>query len=329
MHAEPIAMPAPSSVANAVWSVTRPADRSGDHAPDYGFEFRAMGTLCRLRVCAPSAQVATQAAERAVAEVRRLEVKYSRYRADSIVSRINTAAGNGVPVVVDQETAALLNFAAQLHLHSDGLFDITSGVLRRVWDFGSGRLPSDDAVRALLPLVGWQQVRWDGEVISLPQAGMELDFGGFAKEYAADSAAAALMAAGIAGGTINLGGDLRIIGPHPDGQPWRLGVANPRRPADDVIASLALSEGALTTSGDYERFMDVDGRRYCHILNPHSGWPVSHWQSVSVAGPSCLAAGALSTIAMLKGDQAHQFLREQGVDFLTIAQDGVVHEESV
>jgi len=316
-------------VANAVWSATRPTDRSGDYAPDYGFEFRAMGTLCRLRVCAPSVQVATQAAERAVAEVRRLEFKYSRYRADSIVSRINTAAGNGEPVVVDQETAALLNFAAQLHLHSDGLFDITSGVLRRVWDFGSGRLPADDAVRALLPLVGWQQVRWDGEVISLPQAGMELDFGGFAKEYAADSAAATLMAAGIAGGTINLGGDLRIIGPHPDGQPWRLGVANPRRPADDVVASLALSEGALTTSGDYERFMEVAGRRYCHILDPHSGWPVSHWQSVSVAGPSCLAAGALSTIAMLKGDQAHQFLREQGVDFLTIAQDGVVHEESV
>jgi thiamine biosynthesis lipoprotein len=303
-------------------------DRGGGQAPDHAFEFHAMGTVCRLRLCAPSLRLATRAAEHAVAEVRRLEAKYSRYRVDSIVSRINAAAGTGRPVEVDGETAALLNFAAQLHAHSDGLFDITSGVLRRAWNFGAGQLPTDAAVHALLPLVGWQQVRWDGEAILLPQAGMELDFGGFGKEYAADAAAAALLGAGIVGGTINLGGDLRIVGPHPDGRPWRLGVAHPRRLAE-VIASVELCEGALTTSGDYERFMDIDGRRYCHILDPRSGWPVEHWQSVSVTGPSCLAAGALSTVGMLQREQAHEFLRGQGVGFLTIDRDGVIHEESV
>lgn len=313
--------------APALLSVDCVEDRVGQ-PPDYAFEFQAMGTVCRLRLCSPSLQQATQAAERAVTEVRRLEAKYSRYRADSIVSRINAGAGTGQPVEVDTETAALLNFAAQLHAHSDGLFDITSGVLRRVWNFGAGRLPSDADVRALLPLVGWQQVRWDGASILLPQAGMELDFGGFGKEYAADAAAAALLGAGIEAGTINLGGDLRIVGPHPDGRPWRLGVAHPRRPAE-VVASVELHDGALTTSGDYERFMEIDGRRYCHILDPRTGWPVEHWQSVSVTGPSCLAAGALSTVGMLKRDETHEFLRGQGVGFLTIRRDGVIHEESV
>jgi thiamine biosynthesis lipoprotein len=298
-------------------------------APDHSFEFSAMGTVCRLRLCAPSRAAAARAAEQAVAEVRRLEAKYSRYRDDSVVSRINTAAGTGEPVPVDAETAALLDFAAELYTHSGGLFDITSGVLRRAWRFDSGRLPSDDEVSALLPLVGWGQVAWDGQTVCLPQAGMELDFGGFGKEYAADSAATVLIGAGISGGTINLGGDVRIVGPRPDGHPWRVGVANPRRPADHVVAGVELHSGALTTSGDYERFMEVGGRRYCHILDPRTGWPVEHWQSVSVVGPSCLAAGALTTIGMLKRDEAHEFLREQGVGFLTIDRDGVVHEESV
>lgn len=329
MHAQPLAVSALTPLAGVLRAEGYLDDRGPGLAPDYGFEFSAMGTVCKLRLCADSPQAATQAAERAVAEVRRLEIKYSRYRADSIVSRINAAAGTGQKVEVDAETAALLNFAAQLHAHSDGLFDITSGVLRRVWDFGSGRLPTDGAVRALLPLVGWHQVYWDGQAIALPQAGMELDFGGFGKEYAADCAATALKSAGVYGGTINLGGDVRIVGPHPDGKPWRLGVAHPRNPARQVIASLPLRGGALTTSGDYERFMDLDGRRYCHILDPHTGWPVSHWQSVSVVGPTCLAAGALSTIAMLKREQAHAFLREQGVGFLTVDRDGVAHQESV
>lgn len=314
-----------TSVAKSLWSGSYAADETADHV----FEFSAMGTQCRLRLCASSARTAAQAADRAIAEVRRLELKYSRYRADSIVSRINAAAGSGEPVPVDLETAALLDFAGRLHGYSDGLFDITSGVLRRAWNFISGRLPAEETVRALLPLVGWQQVRWDGEAIALPQAGMELDFGGFAKEYAADAATAELTGAGIMGGTVNLGGDVRVIGPRPSGRPWHLGVAHPRHPAERVVAGIPLREGALTTSGDYERFLDFDGRRYCHILDPRTGWPVSHWQSVSVVGPTCLAAGALSTIGMLKGPQAHDFLREQGVGFLTIDSRGVIHEESV
>lgn len=302
--------------------------RARHGVPDYGFEFMAMGTRCQMRLCAGSERAATDAAHRAVAEIQRIEAKYSRYRGDSIVSRINALAGSGQALQVDEETRGLLRFAAQMHEHSEGLFDITSGILRRVWDFKSGCLPDEAAVRALLPCVGWQHVAWDGQSIALTRPGMQLDFGGFGKEYAADSAATVLIGAGVRGGTINLGGDVRIVGPHPDGHPWVLGVSHPRQP-HAVVASIELSSGALATSGDSERYMEVGGRRYCHILDPRTGWPVEHWQSVSVVGPACLAAGALTTIAMLKREAAHDFLRGQGVGFLTVDPSGRIHQESV
>lgn len=295
-------------------------------AVESAFEFEALGTGCQMRLCAPSPAVAAEAARRAIEEVRRIEAKYSRYRADSVVSRINAAAGSGERVAVDAETATLLRFADTLHQASDGRFDITSGILRRVWDFKAARVPSAEAVAALLPDIGWSGVDWDGAAIALPRPGMELDFGGFGKEYAADRAAAVLHEAGVTGGTVNLGGDVSVVGPRPDGEPWRIGIAHPRK-TGAVIASIGMTHGALATSGDYERAFEVDGRRYCHILDPRTGWPVAHWQSVSVAGPACLASGALTTLAMLMGDGAHAFLRSQGVGFLTVDADGRVHRE--
>lgn len=295
-------------------------------ASEVTFEFEGLGTTCQMRLCAPANTIAAEAAHRAIDEVRRIETKYSRYRSDSIVSRINAAAGSGQRIAVDAETAMLLRFAETLYGASEGRFDITSGILRRVWNFKAARVPSHDEVAALLPDIGWSQVEWDGESIALPRAGMELDFGGFGKEYAADRAAAVLHEAGVTGGTVNLGGDVSLVGPRPDGVPWRVGIAHPRRPGA-VIASLEMTHGALATSGDYERSFEVGGRRYHHILDPRTGWPVTRWQSVSVAGPACLASGALTTIAMLMGDDAHDFLRAQGVGFLTVDADGDVHRE--
>lgn len=293
---------------------------------EFGIEFEAMGTACRVRLAGADTASARAAAEAAIAEVRRIEAKYSRYRADSIVSRINAAAGSAQPVPVDDETADLLDFAASLHAASEGLFDITTGVLRRVWDFRAAKLPEPAALSATLACVGWQHVQWQRPFVALTRPGMELDFGGFGKEYAADRAGTLLVERGIAGGLVNLGGDIRVIGPRADGTPWPLGIAHPRR-AGAVIASIAVAQGGLATSGDYERFFELDGRRYCHILDPRSGWPVQHWQSVSVLAPACLAAGALTTIAMLRGAAAHELLRSQGVGFLTVDPQGRIHEE--
>lgn len=284
--------------------------------------FAAMACEAELTVAgrAPDRRLLDAAA----AEVRRIEAAYSRYRADSVVSRINAAAGSGEPITVDEETAGLLDFAARLHAQSDGLFDITSGILRRAWDFRSGRLPEAPVLAALCARIGWHKVDWQPATrrIALTEPGMELDFGGFGKEYAADRAAAVLQAGGIASGYVNLGGDLRVIGPPADGRGWALGIQHPR---DDrrTVAGIELKGGALATSGDYERYLDLDGRRYCHILDPRSGWPVQHWQSVSVIAPVCLAAGALSTIAMLKGPAAPAFLDAQRVPWLAIDTAGL------
>ncbi len=298
--------------------------------PEFGFEFVAMGSPCRLRLARLDEDRASALAQEVVAEVRRIEAKFSRYRADSMVSRINVSAGQGQAVAVDAETASLLNLAAKLHVGSHGRFDITSGVLRRVWNFRTGRVPTQAEIEAVLPCIGWDKVRWheSSRHIELTERGMELDFGGLGKEYAADRAATRLIDAGATSGFINLGGDIRVLGPQSDGLPWRMGIAHPRVEGA-VIAGIDLSGGALATSGDYERSIERDGRRYCHILDPRTGWPVSYWRSVSVVAPGCLAAGALTTIAMLLEDQALGFLRGQGVGFLAIDQEGHITQEGV
>jgi thiamine biosynthesis lipoprotein len=285
-----------------------------------GFGFQAMACECEIRLCLAEggrADLLQAAAQSAIDEVRRIEAKYSRYLQGSLVSRINAAAGTDRDVEVDAETAALLDFAGQLHAQSEGLFDITSGVLRRAWDFRAARIPRQGELDALLPLVGWPKVMRQGRLVRLALRGMEIDFGGFGKEYAADRAMALLAGAGQRHGFVNLGGDIRVLGPRADGAAWRFGIQHPRQTAG-VIASVDLTEGALATSGDYERYFENDARRYCHILDPRSGWPVDHWASVSVAAPACVAAGALSTIAMLKGAQALAFLNTQQASGLAI-----------
>ncbi len=278
-----------------------------------------MASPCEIRVVGFGQDAAHAAAERAIAEVRRIEQKYSRYRIDSVISQINAAAGSNNLIAVDAETQHLIAFAAQLYDASEGLFDCTSGVLRRVWDFRSQRPPEQSEIDALLPLIGWRQVRWDGERIALARQGMELDFGGFGKEYAVDRAASLLVSAGVEHALVNLGGDVRVIGSRFDGQPWHIGIRDPRPPdnaPDQCFATIPVRHGAIATSGDYERFIEVGGQRYCHVLNPHTGWPVSGWRSVSVVGALCVQAGALSTIAMLKGEGARAFLDAEGVSYL-------------
>lgn len=283
--------------------------------------FNAMASPCHLMLVAPTQLDAERIAGPAIAEVRRIETEYSRYRADSIVSRINAAAGNGQWIKLEEEASSLLDYAASLFAISGGLFDITSGVLRRAWNFKLPRVPSQDELEPLLALVGWRKVERKPGAVRLAQAGMELDFGGFGKEYAADRAAAILRAQDVRHGYVNLGGDISVIGPQPDGEPWLIGIQDPRN-VDRTIASLAVARGGLATSGDYERFFELDGRRYCHILDPRNGMPVTYWRSVSVLAPLAVAAGSTTTIAMLMGEDAPGFLEHSGFSWLAQDADG-------
>jgi len=277
-----------------------------------------------IHIAGADADSARRAADDAIADVARIEAKYSRYRDDSILSRINAAAGKQA-VAVDDETHALLRYADQCHAQSDGLFDITSGVLRRAWNFRREppHVPSHAELAPLLELIGWHDVDWDERCVRLPRAGMEIDFGGIGKEYAADRVATILIGHGLRHGFVNLGGDVRALGPQVDGTPWRVGIRHPR--AQDVaLAGFDLVDGALATSGDYERYFDLDGKRYCHILDPRTGMPVTWWQSVSVVAPLCVVAGSCATIAMLREADAPSFLDAQGVAWLGVAADGTV-----
>ena len=285
------------------------------------FPFKAMGSPCEIQLFARTAQAAQQVAERAMADIARLEARYSRYRDDSLLADINRVAARGGSIEVDEETASLLNYAATCHAESDGLFDITSGVLRRAWRFDQGQLPTAGEIEALKAHVGWHRLRWQAPRLSFPQAGLELDFGGVVKEYAADRAATLCLELGLRHGVVNLGGDIKIIGPRADGQPWRIGIKHPRD-REALFDTLELDHGALATSGDYERCLVIDGQRYGHILNPRSGWPVRHLAAVSVVADFCVLAGSASTIAMLKEGEGPAWLAELGLRHLWVDVNG-------
>jgi thiamine biosynthesis lipoprotein len=286
-------------------------------------EFRAMASACEIVAAGPDGAGTRHAIGLAAREVIRIERKYSRYRTDqsSIVHRINASAGNGEWVACDEETSQLLELAARLHQLSDGLFDVTSGILRRVWNFSGGYVPGPDELAQVLPLIGWTMVDVDSNGVRLQRPGMEIDFGGIGKEYAADRAAGVLNMHGIAHGYVNLGGDIRVAGPRIGGEPWRFGVQDPRD-AGAIAANIALTGGALVTSGDYVKFIEKNGKRFCHILNPRTGISASCWRSVSVVGVSAVMAGAYATIAMLKEADAVTFLDEVQCQYLLIGAEG-------
>lgn len=280
-----------------------------------------MASACAVHVHAGSVAASIAIALAAEAEVRRIEARYSRYRPDSELARINAVAALGGSIDVDAETAGLIAYAQACFRSSEGAFDITSGLLRQAWDFSVARLPDQREIDALLPRIGLDKVTLSGGRLSFAMSGMELDLGGLGKEYAADRAAETCIDLGAVCGFVDLGGDIRVIGPQQDGAPWRIGVRHPRDP-EVLLAEVALGEGALATSGDYERFIEVDGKRYCHILDPRSGWSAQGLASVTVVADRCLVAGSLSTAAMLRGTAGLAWLRRLGVRHIAIDDRG-------
>jgi thiamine biosynthesis lipoprotein len=275
------------------------------------YRFVAMHSPCELRIETDDPRLAANAGRVVELEALRIERTYSRYRDDSVVGCINASAGR--PVRVDNETRALIDFADRAWRLSGGRFDITSGVLRRIWRFdGSDNVPSRDQISALRSRIGWGKAHWSDGEIALAE-GQEIDFGGFGKEYAVDCAINALRRMTRAACLVNFGGDLRVTGPRTDGQRWRVGIEDAARPGD-MAGRLEILEGALTTSGDARRFLLKNGVRYSHILDPRTAMPVKDPpRSVTVAAPTCIEAGFISTLAMLHGRRAEKFLKQEGI----------------
>lgn len=273
-----------------------------------------MGGPCSVLVDSDDRDAAAAAVALAATEARRIEQKFSRYRDDNAIHRINHAEGE--PVAVDAETAHLIDYAATCWELSGGLFDITSGALRRLWRFdGGSKVPNVRAVEACLAYVGWNRVTWQAGTITLP-AGMEIDLGGIGKEYAVDRAAGLIAAQTSGSFLVNFGGDVYAGGPRRNGRTWAVGIDHPERTGRATLCRVEIAGAGLATSGDARRFVRWCGKRLGHILDPRTGWPVEFApRSVTVVAKTCLEAGTLSTLAYLQGAGARLFLKSQNVAF--------------
>ncbi len=267
-----------------------------------------MGSPCEVLTDGGDRQLADRVSSVVATEAWRIEDKFSRYLDGNIIHRINTSRGE--PVGVDAETAGLLDFAATLFEISEGRFDITSGVLRAAWNFDGGDIiPAQDDIDNILGRVGWQRVTWTDSQLTL-QPGMEVDLGGIGKEYAVDRCTTLARSAANVPAMINFGGDLAVTSPPVTREAWKVGIEGPT--VDAAEKRVVLRQGALATSGDARRFLIRDGVRYSHILDPGTGWPVPDAPaSITVAADTCTQAGMMSTLAMLRGADAEEFLAAQ------------------
>jgi thiamine biosynthesis lipoprotein len=276
-------------------------------------EFSAMASPCEVLLETEDLDFARALGAYAAAEARRIDEKFSRYKAGSVVAAILESRGRSI--TVDDETAKLLDYGEMLWRVSEGRFDLTSGILRHAWQFEEAtQAPDPQRIPELMRYVGWQRLQWTSPVLTLP-AGMEVDFGGIGKEYAVDRVAD--WAARESGDPVlvNFGGDLRCTGRTPSSGAWQVGIeslAKPGQPAKRI----ELKSGALATSGDARRAIVIDGKRYGHILDARTGWPAPGApRSVTVAAPTCSQAGSFSTLAMLHGAGAEAFLRAENLRY--------------
>jgi thiamine biosynthesis lipoprotein len=264
-----------------------------DHCP----RFTAMGSPCVALVDTDDQVLSAEVGEIVKTEALRIEAKFSRYR-PSVVTHMNETAGT--PVVVDEETADLIGYAMVCYALSEGLIDITSGALRRIWTFDRlSTVPTEFQVRKALKYIGWKKVSWERPVLNL-EPGMEIDFGGIDREYAADRALTLAEGQTRTPLLVNLGGNLRVSGPRRDGTPWYVAIENADR-AGTEAGLLELSNGALAI-------------RYGHLLNPKTGRPIADApRSVTVHAATCTEAGLLARLALLKGPGAEEFLKSEKV----------------
>ncbi len=288
-----------------------------------------MDTLVTITVVAGSDKEADAAIEKAFSVIERFGDKIDFFKETSELAAINRNAGVS-PVKVSPETLGVIERAIYISGISDGAFDPTIGPEIKMWDFYKKIRPSDDAIRHNLSLVNYRNiiVNRDRSTVFLRKKGMLMDLGGIAKGYAADLALADLRQSGIGSGIVAAAGDIRAFGLKPDGTPWNVGIKNPRQKsdADDLMATARLSNKAVSTSGDYERYFMEDGRRYHHILDPKTGYPAGQCRSVTVISDDGIFADGFTTAVFVLGpEKGMKLVRDSGVDAVIIDKDGVIH----
>jgi thiamine biosynthesis lipoprotein len=289
-------------------------------------EFIALGTRCSIKFRQDDDRKALIFAAEAVDWIGKFEAKFSRFRPDSLVSRINSAAG-GDWVAVDAAMEQMLDLADDLHRVTNGILDPTLLPLLRVWDWKKvhQRLPEPAEVKAALALTGWRKLRRRQGAVRLPEAGMGLDFGGFGKEYAVDQVVKIARKNGITDALIDLGRDIFALGGNGLHPFWHVGIEDGSRPGN-CWGGLAVSDHAVSASGDYNRHFIHQGVRYGHILDPRTGWPSANgMRAVTVIAKTCLEAGIYSTSVFVLGarEGLHLATLARGVEVCAQSESGI------
>lgn len=265
-----------------------------------------MGTVAELKALPRSPGVGTRAAAEAALDeafgvLERVEERTTSYHETSDVSRLQRSE---TPFVVSDDTDATLRLALEVAAATDGAFDPTMGALMRAWGFPEAPAVPDSArVRAARSRVSADRLRPEGDGAWIVEPATELDLGGIAKGWAVDRAAD-LLEKRVGPCLVNVGGDLAVRGSKPGGEPWRIGVQDPRDPSRLFVTLRLSGKRAVATSGDYQRYVEVDGVRYHHLLDPRTGWPARGVNSVTVVGPSCAVADAWATAVFVMGPVA-------------------------
>lgn len=266
--------------------------------------FHAMGTVCRVSLVEPSRRIANQYLDRLLNWIADFETTCSRFLDTSLISRINLAAGK-CWVEIDEQTERILDFCNEMVFFTRGVFDPTSLPLIRLWNWKAKPpvIPDDQAIRATRELVGWKKVQRRKGAVFLPEPGMCLDLGGIGKEFAVDMAVTMAAEYGVQHLLVDFGQDIRAVGHAPGRPAWHVGLENPKVPGS-CWGSVAVTDHAVASSGDYLRCFVQNGRRYGHIIDPRSGYPVNNdCLSISVIAPNCTLAGILTTAAFILGPQ--------------------------
>ena len=265
----------------------------------------ALGTRCEVQyVCQDDGSARAFEAE-AVNWVAGFEAKYSRFRPDSLVSRINAEAGLSW-VEIDAEMEQFIDLSGSLHQLSQGVLDVTALPLMRLWDYRAAtpRIPSEAEIAAAKRLVGWQRIQRAPGRVRLPEGGMALDFGGWGKEYAVDIVSQIARKHGLANALVDFGHDLNAVGAAPGKPGWHIGLEDPDRPGEACWSSIAAHDCGVASSGDYVRGFTLNGKRYGHIVDPRTGWPVANGcKQVTVIAKACLQAGVLATTVFILGPE--------------------------
>jgi thiamine biosynthesis lipoprotein len=288
-----------------------------------------MDTIVEISAVSDSSDKAETAIDKAFSDIEKIDKLVDFFSDRSEITEINRNAGQK-PVTISNETLEILERAIYASEKTGGAFDVTIGTEISLWDFHNKTKPEDKVIKQRLNLVNYKNLIINKNASSayLKKKGMLIDPGGIAKGYAADKAVEVMKKNGVKSGLVSIAGDIKAFGFKPDGRPWKIGIKNPRGndESDEIMATIELTDMAISTSGDYERYFIIDGKRHHHILNPKTGYPAEGCRSVSIVAKEGAITDPFSTgLFIIGAEKGIKLLEEMGIDGIIVDKDGKIH----